>query len=108
MGSVRASEYRFPYADDTFDLVVLISVFTHMLPEDTERYVAEISRVLRPGGQCWASFYILNADSITMMDAGQGSLRFKHDHGTYWTVNDKAPELSTGYEERYIKDVFTA
>ncbi len=105
-GHVRASEYTFPYADDSFDLVVLISVFTHMLPDDTERYVAEISRVLRPGGRCWATFYILNYDSIAIMDAGNGSLRFKHDHTTYWTVNDKAPELSTGYEEGYIKDVF--
>jgi SAM-dependent methyltransferase len=105
-GHVRAAEYTFPYPDDTFDLVVLISVFTHMLPDDTERYVAEISRVLHPGGRCWATFYILNSDSIAMMDAGNGSLRFKHNHATYWTVNDKAPELSTGYEEDYIKDVF--
>lgn len=41
-----------------------------------------------------------------MMETGKGSLRFKHDHGAYWTVNDKAPELSTGYEEGYIKDLF--
>ena len=105
-GQMKASEYTFPYADDAFDLVVLISVFTHMLPADTERYIAEISRVLRPGGRCWASFYILNPDSIKMMNAGNGSLRFKHDHGTYWTVNDKMPELSTGYQEDYIMDVF--
>ena len=85
--------------------MLLISVFTHMLPEDTHRYIAEISRVLRPGGRCWASFYILNADSIAMMEAGEGSLCFKHDHGTYWTVNDKAPELSTGYEEGYITEL---
>jgi SAM-dependent methyltransferase len=105
-GRMPASEYTFPYPDDAFDLVILISVFTHMLPEDTHRYIAEISRVLRPGGHCWASFYILNTDSIEMMEAGKGSLRFKHDHGTYWTVNDKAPELSTGYEESYIKQLF--
>src|SRR5689334_8909675 len=33
-GRLAASRYRFPYDDDTFDLVVLASVFTHMLPED--------------------------------------------------------------------------
>lgn len=105
-GHVSASDYTFPYPDDAFDLVLLISVFTHMLPEDTHRYIAEISRVLRPGGRCWATFYILNSESIEMMETGKGSLRFKHDHGAYWTVNDKAPELSTGYEEGYIKDLF--
>lgn len=105
-GHVAASDYTFPYRDNSFDLVVLLSVFTHMLPDDTQRYIAEISRVLRPGGRCWATFYILNADSIERMGAGEGSLDFKHDHGTYWTVNDKAPELSTGYEEGYITELF--
>jgi SAM-dependent methyltransferase len=105
-GKVQASTYTFPYPDDAFDLVLLISVFTHMLPADTRRYIAEISRVLRPGGRCWATFYVLNADSVALMESGRGSLRFKHDHGTYWTVNDKVPELSTGYEEGYITGLF--
>ena len=105
-GHVAASDYTFPYEDDAFDLVLLISVFTHMLPEDTHRYIAEISRMLRPGGRCCASFYILNAESIEMMEAGKGSLRFRYDHGAYWTVNDKVPELSTGYEEGYVKELF--
>lgn len=105
-GHVPASDYAFPYPDDTFDLVVLISVFTHMLPEDTQRYVAEISRVLRPGGHCWAQFYLLNAESIEMMDAGKSFIRFTQDRGVYWTVNGKVPELSIGYEEGYIRELF--
>ncbi len=105
-GNGSASDYTFPYPDDAFDLVVLVSVFTHMLPEDTHRYVAEISRVLRPGGRCWATFYLLNAESIEMMEAGRGSHRFKHDRGEYWTVNDKVPELSIGYDEGYIRELF--
>ena len=28
-----AADFRFPYADEDFDLVVLTSVFTHMLPD---------------------------------------------------------------------------
>jgi SAM-dependent methyltransferase len=44
-GRVPTSDYTFPYPDDTFDLIVLVSVFTHMLPQDTQRYVREIARV---------------------------------------------------------------
>lgn len=53
-GKDLASEYQFPFADSTFDFVFLTSVFTHMLPPDTKNYLAEISRVLKPGATCLA------------------------------------------------------
>lgn len=58
-GSSPASEYRFPYADQSFDLVFAASVFTHMLPQNARRYFAEAARVLRPGGRCVFSFFLL-------------------------------------------------
>lgn len=50
-GSQRGSDYTFPYEDASFDFIWLISVFTHMLPDDVRRYLDEIRRVLRPGGR---------------------------------------------------------
>ena len=47
----KASEYTFPYEDGEFDVVVLTSVFTHMLPDDVAHYLDEIARVLKPGGR---------------------------------------------------------
>lgn len=35
-GTHTASSYRFPYRDECFDLVALISVFTHMRPVEME------------------------------------------------------------------------
>src|SRR5438132_6976996 len=35
-GTTTAALFRFPYDDDSFDLVVLMSVFTHMRPDDLE------------------------------------------------------------------------
>jgi len=49
-GRTIASEYRFPYDDESFDFVILASVFTHMLHRDLANYTAQIARVLRPGG----------------------------------------------------------
>ena len=44
-----AATYRFPLEDAGAHLVLAKSVFTHLLPEDAEHYLAEIRRVLRPG-----------------------------------------------------------
>ena len=42
---------KMPYADDTFDTVLLISILEHLKPEQQEPAFREIARVLRPGGQ---------------------------------------------------------
>ena len=48
-GSTLATAYQFPFADASFDMVLLKSVFTHMLVDSLRNYVDEIARVLRPG-----------------------------------------------------------
>jgi ubiquinone/menaquinone biosynthesis C-methylase UbiE len=40
-----------PYADKSFDAVLLISVLEHLQPDGLRRAFAEVRRVLRPGGQ---------------------------------------------------------
>jgi SAM-dependent methyltransferase len=61
-GKYRASEYRFPFEDESFDLIILTSVFTHMLPEDTLNYLREISRLLKPSGCCYSTWFLLGHD----------------------------------------------
>ncbi len=55
-----STEYRFPYEAESFDFVFLGSVFTHMLRADVEHYLDEIARVLKPGGRCFITYYLLN------------------------------------------------
>ncbi len=64
-GQHPASEYTFPFGDDSFDFVFLTSVFTHMLPKDLERYTAEIGRVLKPSGRWRIPTSILPAHSAS-------------------------------------------
>lgn len=59
-GKVAARDYVFPYPDAGFDVVFAASVFTHMSPPNTARYLAEAARVLRPGGRCLFSFFLLD------------------------------------------------
>ncbi len=105
-GTVKAAEYRFPHPDAGFDLTVLASVFTHMLPEDVDHYIAEIARLLTPGGRCYASFSLIDANCLAAMEAGRSSLRFKHHEGPAWVVDAKVPELATGYDQSAVQELF--
>jgi SAM-dependent methyltransferase len=105
-GRLAPTEYPLPYADATFDLVVLTSVFTHMLPAEKEHYLDEIARVLKRDGRCFATYLLLNAESRRLMEAGSSDTRFKHTMGPYAVVNLKVPELSVGYDEDYVRQVY--
>lgn len=50
-GSTAASGNAFPYPDESFDLALAASVFTHMTSVEVDRYVSGAARVLRPGGR---------------------------------------------------------
>ena len=43
--------YALPYADRSFDAVVSTLTFHHLAPDQQERTLAEVRRVLRPGGR---------------------------------------------------------
>jgi SAM-dependent methyltransferase len=76
-GTTGASQYRFPYDDECFDLVVVASVFTHMLSHDAEHYLQEIARVLKPGGRCFVTFYLLDDEARRNISAGISAFEFK-------------------------------
>jgi hypothetical protein len=41
-----------------------------------------------------------------LMDSSQSPLRFTYNRGVYWTVSNRTPELSIGYDESYACRVF--
>jgi SAM-dependent methyltransferase len=59
-GKQKGDSYRFPYVDAWFDVVYAASVFTHLLPPDAANYLKESRRVLRKGGLCLFSFFVLD------------------------------------------------
>ncbi len=105
-GRFAASSYRFPYADAQFDFVFLTSVFTHLLPDDMEHYLEEIFRVMKPGGRCLITFFLLNPESADLIRAGRSTIAFVVDRGRYLTVDGAPEESAVAYDERYIAELF--
>jgi SAM-dependent methyltransferase len=105
-GRLKASEYRFPYNDETFDLVFLTSVFTHMLSADAEHYVAEIARVLKRSGRFAISFYLLNDEVRENIEAGLSVYDFGFECNGCYAQIEAEPEAALANEEQRVRDVF--
>lgn len=98
-GRFRAGEYRFPYLNAEFDFVFLTSVFTHMLPADVQHYLREIRRVLRPGGRCLATFFLLNPTQRVLMRGPHSLFNFRYAGPGYFTTTPERPEAAVAYDE---------
>ena len=106
-GKFKASQYRFPYDDGTFDLVFLSSVFTHMLPKDMERYLSEIARVLKVGGRSVITFFLLNPEALRRIDADLNSIKLPFIYSDGCRILDpKIPEAAVGHDERTVRSLY--
>jgi ubiquinone/menaquinone biosynthesis C-methylase UbiE len=105
-GKMRAKDLRFPFSDDYFDFVFATSVFTHMLPSGLQNYLAEISRVLKNGGTCFSTFFLLNSESEEFMHAGDSTLNFKYKLPEYRTIDHNNHEAGIAYGEGVVNDLF--
>ncbi len=59
-GRIEASSYEFPYPDAAFDVAFAASLFTHLAPEGTRNYLRQTRRVLKRGGRCLFTFFVLD------------------------------------------------
>lgn len=97
-GNISASEFRFPYPDDSFDFAFATSLFTHLEWPETRHYLVEIARVLRPGGTCLLTFFLLTADSRREVEAGHAQLRFTHPIEGGMTTTPGLPEEAVAFD----------
>ena len=105
-GKTRASDYQFAYEAQTFDAAVVASVFTHIFAEDVERYVSEIARVLKPGGRCVASFYLMNDVTRSGIAAGTSRFGFRHRTGRCYVDDPHSPEWAVAHDEDVVRALF--
>ncbi|MFN8353371.1 MAG: class I SAM-dependent methyltransferase [Spirosomataceae bacterium] len=105
-GTYKADEYKFPYASNTFDFVFLTSVFTHMLPKDLENYLSEITRVMKDGGKCLITFFIVNEESTAGINAQKSIFSLKYDYGFYRVEVKEDPEAVIGYQEAFVRELY--
>jgi SAM-dependent methyltransferase len=105
-GKMRAKDYTFPFENDSFDFVFLTSVFTHMLPQDMKNYLSEVSRVMKPGGTCLITFFLITQEVRNLIDMGLSTQNFKYEVDGCLTTCKEAPEGAIGYDQEFILQLF--
>lgn len=108
-GTSSAGDYRFPYEDASVDVVLLKSVFTHMMPGDVRHYLTEISRVMRPGGRALITYFLLNPESERYIAAGRDVVKMPHtwnDDAGCRVATPDMPEQATAHDELRIRHFY--
>jgi SAM-dependent methyltransferase len=101
-GTIAASSYWFPHPGNSFDLILLTSVFTHVLPDELTHYLSEIARLLAPDGTAYASFFLYGSPG----EAGQARrhpLEFSFTHDDYAVSSKDHPANGVAFNECYLR-----
>lgn len=78
----------------------------YLRPAGVERYVAEVARVLKPGGRFLVSHLLLNAEALRAIEAGTTIFNFRYELGPCRTFDPQTPEEGVAYEEGYVRALF--
>lgn len=102
-GSIEPDEVNFPAKDSSMTTAALFSVFTHFYREDIERYLAELSRVLKPGGHAVTTWLFFDEQRLPLMKADACTYPMRHQLNEYTLCSDSEnPLRAIAYDESTV------
>jgi SAM-dependent methyltransferase len=107
-GRESGTEFRFPYEDASFDFAFATSLFTHLLRDEAQHYLAETARVLKPGGTCLLTFFLLTPEAEAEIATGRSMLAFQHPIEGGLTTNPAEPEAAVAFPTADLREALAA
>ncbi|MEU4656050.1 class I SAM-dependent methyltransferase [Streptomyces sp. NPDC023723] len=101
-GTLDAAGFRFPAEDAAYDIAALVGLISHLRPAETENYLAQCARVLRPGGLCFATAYLLTDRAAANMARGTTAFTFPHDRGDHHVHSEEEPTYAIAYRPDHL------
>lgn len=105
-GKNPATQYRIPFPDDSFDIVFLTSVFSHMRPQEINSYLREIQRVLKVDGRCFITYYLLDDFAQQQIQKRKSSQPFYHAFDGFLSTSRSTPENTIACPESTIRELY--
>jgi ubiquinone/menaquinone biosynthesis C-methylase UbiE len=107
-GTVTVQQCALPAEDGSVDLIILQSVFTHMLEPDITHYLREFSRVLSPRGRVVASFFLVNQE-ILESQGPKSYITFSHNIAPGCYVHElEKPSHAVAFTEEALNRMLDA
>jgi len=105
-GRGSATKYLLPFPDSTFNFIFLTSVFSHMPPPEIDAYLGEISRVLKPNGRCFITYYLLNDYALEQLRLRRASQPFYYSFNGFLATSRHTPENTIAVPEETILELY--
>lgn len=108
-GGLAVEATVLPFPDRHFDFVFMTSVVTHLRQADTQGYIREIGRMLRPAGRCFVSLFLMNERARAGLRTDSRRLAFDPDAaGPEYLADPEHPSAAVAYDEPFIVEAFAA
>lgn len=104
-GTESATDFRFPIKEH-FDVILLKSVFTHLLTDEMENYLSQLNGLLADGGKCLATFFLLNDRQKKLAEQEKNSIHFHNHDGIVAFANARVPEAIVAFNEIKLLELF--
>ncbi len=107
VGNLPAQRVALPFADGRFDFILMTSVITHLDQATTEAYAAEIGRMLRPGGRCFLSLFLMNEAARAGLRQDNRRLAFDPGaSGPEYQADAANPGGAVAFDEDWLMALF--
>lgn len=100
------AEFILPYENDSFDIALAVSVFTHTIQEHTEKMLREITRLVRPGGYTLFTYFILDEESETAIARGAAERKFPYDWGNWRSDDNSVRCFANAYKRPWLEQEY--
>lgn len=103
-GTVNGLTLALPFADNSFDFVIMTSVVTHLPSDEVKTYLDQVFRVLARSGKLFMTAFVV--DDVAARDRhGKRDKRLafeRHDSGPCWFVPELPPLAAVGFENGFL------
>jgi SAM-dependent methyltransferase len=105
-GKLTGENLIFPWPDETFTLAIATSLFTHLSAAGTVNYLREIRRTLRKGGRLFASFFVLDRESLDLMATRETSPAFVETFAEGRISDPASPDAAIAFNTDWLERMF--